>query len=990
MRTLTALLAVLFLSSHAWAGTGVRVVFGLGDSGDIKWDGSVTARGASITSLEGWRFDAQDGIIPPNSWRASIHRIRLFGGGQQAQPPFVANGVVIWLSNESDSSQLDIRTAQGDFPVRLADIPLGTMRHELNGRVMIDRLPALSRITDSPDEQDYPAAARDAAGNVWLAYLEFRHHPDHARLRLPLREAPADFSVFTQTPGGDQVLLKRYANGAWSDPIAITSPGGDLYRPAVAVDGRGRPWVFWSANEKGNFDVWARPVENGQPGKTVRLTDQPGSDIDPAAATDAKGRVWVTWQGWRNGRAAIFAAVQNGDAFSVPIPVSNSPANEWNPAVAADSSGRVSIAWDSYRNGDYDIYLRTATGEKQWGSETPIAATLKYEAYPSLAYDPSGRLWIAYEEGGERWGKDFGAYSTAGVSVYQGRAVRLVALGRDGRLLKTETDIAAIAPGVASQRADSTDRQAAATGWTSPDPNKSKDRTPSRPSANFQAPRNSMPRVTVDPSGRVWVAFRSMHPIWWSQIGTVWTEFVASYNGRQWTGPIFLARSDNLLDNRPALIAPRAGELMVLGSSDGRREFHMLNPMGAPRRAAAMQQTVRDPYNNDLWMNTLSLPVASGEVALNPAGAASVAVDPLKKTEDASAARLRGYRLKSGAGELRIVRGEFHRHSEASTDGGWDGTLIDQWRYMLDAAAMDWVGCCDHDNGNGREYTWWITQKLTDVFYSPGKFVPMFSYERSVAYPEGHRNVVFARRGIRTLPRLPISSPDSAGHAADTQMLYRYLRKFDGVVASHTSGTNMGTDWRDNDPIAEPLVEIYQGDRQNYEMPGAPRSNSEADSIGGWRPKGFVNLALEMGYQLGFQASSDHVSTHMSYCNILAKDLSRASILEALKNRHVYGATDDILADVRSGGHVMGDAFSSAAKPVIEVKLAGKAAFARVQVIKDNKYVYSVEPKKADVSFTWRDNDPAPGKTSYYYVRGDQEDGEIVWASPMWITYTGK
>ena len=37
----------------------------------------------------------------------------------------------------------------------------------------------------------------------------------------------------------------------------------------------------------------------------------------------------------------------------------------------------------------------------------------------------------------------------------------------------------------------------------------------------------------------------------------------------------------------------------------------------------------------------------------------------------------------------------------------------------------------------------------------------------------------------------------------------------------------MGTDWRDNDPDAEPVVEIYQGMRQNYEMPEAPRSNSE-------------------------------------------------------------------------------------------------------------------------------------------------------------------
>jgi hypothetical protein len=42
------------------------------------------------------------------------------------------------------------------------------------------------------------------------------------------------------------------------------------------------------------------------------------------------------------------------------------------------------------------------------------------------------------------------------------------------------------------------------------------------------------------------------------------------------------------------------------------------------------------------------------------------------------------------------------------------------------------------------------------------------------------------------------------------------------------------------------------------------------------------------------------------------------------------------------------------------------------------------------VEFSWRDNSPVAGKMSYYYVRGEQEDGELVWASPMWITYTGK
>jgi len=320
-------------------------------------------------------------------------------------------------------------------------------------------------------------------------------------------------------------------------------------------------------------------------------------------------------------------------------------------------------------------------------------------------------------------------------------------------------------------------------------------------------------------------------------------------------------------------------------------------------------------------------------------------------------------------------------------DGGNDGSLLDQWRYILDAGALDWVGCCDHDNGAGREYTWWLEQKFTDLFYSPGVFVPMFAYERSVPYPEGHRNVIFAERGIRVLPRLPLSSADEPGHAPDTQMLYAYLKYFNGIVASHTSATNMGTDWRDNDPTVEPAVEIYQGDRQNYEIPDGPRAPSEHDSIGGWRPKGFVNLALEKGYVLGFEASSDHISTHISYCNIYVRERTREAVLEGLKQRHVYAATDNILADVRSGSHMMGDMFQTSSPPSLQVKLTGTAKFAKVQIVKDNRYVYSAQPGSADVQFSWVDNSPTPGKRSYYYVRGEQEDGQIVWVSPMWITY---
>ena len=236
------------------------------------------------------------------------------------------------------------------------------------------------------------------------------------------------------------------------------------------------------------------------------------------------------------------------------------------------------------------------------------------------------------------------------------------------------------------------------------------------------------------------------------------------------------------------------------------------------------------------------------------------------------------------------------------------------WCYALDVVDLDRIGNGDHDNGAGREYPWWPTQKTTDIYHHPPKFVSMFSYERSVPCPSGHRNVLFARRRIRTLPRLRgegnrVLHGTSEEGASDAKMLYRYLKAFDGICAIHTSATSMGTDWRDNDPQVEPVVELYRGLRQNYEHLGAPRSATKAEeSIGGWKPAGFVWEAFRRGYKLGYQASSDHISTHISYGVVFAEERTRQWVLKGFKRRHCYAATDNMLLVVTCGRkHLMGE-----------------------------------------------------------------------------------
>jgi hypothetical protein len=384
-----------------------------------------------------------------------------------------------------------------------------------------------------------------------------------------------------------------------------------------------------------------------------------------------------------------------------------------------------------------------------------------------------------------------------------------------------------------------------------------------------------------------------------------------------------------------------------------------------------------------------------------------VAHDPGKKNEklvqkakdEAEAVkRMRAYRVEAGGKKYRLLRGEFHRHTEISWDGSPDGSLEDMFRYALDAASLDWIGCGDHDNGAGREYPWWLTQKYTDAYHLPGAFTPMFSYERSVAYPHGHRNCLFAKRGVRTLPRL--AKPEGATkeeapggvHPDDTKMLYRYLRELGGICAAHTSATSMGTDWRDNDPAAEPVVEIYQGDRMSYEHEGAPRAGYEKKSgkepvnVAGWYPKGFINHALGKGYKLGFQASSDHWSTHISFFVILSERHDREGLLEAVKKRHCYGATDNIVLDVRSGDHIMGDELETRAAPALQIQVVGTADLAKIDILRDSKVIHTIRPKGRTHRGPWADPAPQAG-VHYYYVRVQQADGELAWGSPLWIDY---
>jgi len=994
---------------------GVLIQFGLGDAESTVWDGSITVTPGEVQEISGYRFEQKDAVKGKNAWQASTrtpqgavkgrsNNPKKIGAAKQVGPIF-ENGVYVKLKDVTPESVVELTTAPGKVSFKVSDLKRGEVLPLMDGRVAAQETAfTLRKMSPERTDDDFPALAMGTDGTGFLVYQSFTPGIDRDERAKTWATEPTDLSYLNKPVGGDQLWLHARKGNTWNEErLAVTETGRDIYKSAVTPDGKGGAWIVWSERIDGNFDILARHFTDGALGAVEKVADSKGNDLCPVAATAADRTVMAAWMAADGDKFVIRTrSLQNG-AWGETKTISPNAGNCWNPAIAAHE-GRFAIAWDTYAKGDYDVWMSFSDGKA-----APVATTADYEARASITFDKAGALWIAFERSGPTWGKDWGAYDGSdGIGLYKNRSIGLVVL-KDGQFMEPAANVADALPGAVAKGKGKGKKKAAADDQA-PAPPKNPEEPDGvaflQPAQRKGAPGahaedtgpqtyNNLGRLLCDADGRIWVIARTRLNSFRGPVGSTWGSVAAYLDGGEWVGPITIPHTDNLLYNLPA-VAAGGKAIFIAHSSDHRMdrmaEFNRSKAPGGKGGNAALDSS-KDPFDNDVYFSRLLL---SGEVkaaALKPLAVLPSADAPLSKrtqAERAEVAGVRGYRANVAGKELRILRGEFHRHTEISGDGGGDGPLEDMWRYAVDAASMDWLGCGDHDNGNGREYTWWLTQKTTDAFMLPGNFTPMFSYERSVSYPEGHRNVVFAQRGVRTLPRLPISDRRVHEPAPDTLMLYKYLKQFGGVCASHTSVGSMGTDWRNWGGEFEPMVEIYQGARQNYEYPGCPRCPTENDAIGGWEPGGWVSDAFAKGYKFSFQSSSDHGSTHISYAMVYAEDFSRGGIINAMRKRHTYGATDNIIADSRCKAadgteHMMGDEFAVKGAPTITLKLTGTMPFEKVTLIKDNVEIPMNAPKEKEVSLSWTDPKPEKGKTSYYYFRGEQTNGELVWVSPMWI-----
>jgi hypothetical protein len=339
-----------------------------------------------------------------------------------------------------------------------------------------------------------------------------------------------------------------------------------------------------------------------------------------------------------------------------------------------------------------------------------------------------------------------------------------------------------------------------------------------------------------------------------------------------------------------------------------------------------------------------------------------------------------------------ILWADLHGHSNLS-DG--TGTPDDYFRYARDVAGLDVVALTDHDHWGIRfidqnPEMWREIRRATKHFHEPGRFVTVLGYEWT-SWLQGHRHVLyFSDEG-------DIHSSIDPAYSTPTQLWAALKGKPALTFAHHSAGGPVGTNWDfPPDPHFEPVTEIVSvhGSSEAWDTPRRIYNPVKGN---------FVRDALGRGYRLGFIGSGDSHDGHPGLAQlaspsrngglaaILGAERTRASVLEALRQRRVYATSGPrILLRVRLDEHEMGSILNareiSGQTQELDITVVAPEPIDRIDLVRGRAgRAPVVDSIPGEELREWSERRPIAPLVAgeYLYVRAVQIDGAAAWSSPF-------
>jgi hypothetical protein len=298
-------------------------------------------------------------------------------------------------------------------------------------------------------------------------------------------------------------------------------------------------------------------------------------------------------------------------------------------------------------------------------------------------------------------------------------------------------------------------------------------------------------------------------------------------------------------------------------------------------------------------------------------------------------------------GSCQVYFGDLHNHSEVGYARGSLERAFEIARNHLDFLGFTphgyWHDISHYENNiekkwlDGFEVTkkrWPEVLEMVRRHNQPGTFVtiPRFEWHSTSL---GDYHILF---------------PSADGEYVrfdDLREFQQFAKQRGAILIPHHPANRLGhrgANLTRLDPEVSPVMEIYS-EWGNAEHDRAPYPYIRHTEGGRWT-KNTLHHFLSQGHRLGVIASTDD---HLGYpggyreglAAVLATELTREGIFDAIRNRRTYAVTGDrIVLDFRVNGQIMGTEIPYARQRELTVNVTGWDQLDRVEILKNNRVLH--------------------------------------------------
>jgi uncharacterized protein DUF3604 len=339
-------------------------------------------------------------------------------------------------------------------------------------------------------------------------------------------------------------------------------------------------------------------------------------------------------------------------------------------------------------------------------------------------------------------------------------------------------------------------------------------------------------------------------------------------------------------------------------------------------------------------------------------------------------------------------------------------------RHVRDDKALQFYAISTFDSEEETPNDQWkmMSQQIAE-FNEDDRFVAMLGFQwMGDPGEEGLRHFIYSK-DMKQLLRKKDTKNNSLKKIYKTNNPKEMI-----AIPSFSMGKTTLCNFNDFNPEFERVAEVYNawGSSECSAKEGNYRPINGGKGGIAESSEGSLVKALNKGCRFGFVAGgyddrgcyshlfeTDQTQYSQGLTAILAKEHSRASLIEALSARSCFATTGErIILGLNLAGFSMGAETDTKVRPGLEFNrhitgyCIGTQPLTEVSLMRNGKVFRNLPVQEEKCEFEIDDSellsqialDGPPGRPPfvYYYLRAIQKDGHVAWSSPIWVDLTAR